>query len=87
MPAPTPEEHLRGFAAAAHIVERALDKAEINRPKDYTRELVKSAGFHEGYWQGLLVAHCLYALGESPTAGDNPAQIAEALAERDSERA
>lgn len=56
---------LQGYQAAASVVEHLLDHAADRRP---TRDIsTRSAPFLEGYYRGLLTAHCLHVWGEHPS--------------------
>lgn len=81
----TPQDHLRGYVAAAYLVEEMLDESRADRPKRRSLKMAKSAAYREGYWHGLLAAHCMHALGEHPTQEKNAAQIAEVFAKREAE--
>jgi hypothetical protein len=75
----TAQDQLRGYQAAAKRVEEALDRAKEKRPKRCTAKMQKSAAFREGYWNGLLVAHCFHVWGQFPLQEQNAKDIAETL--------
>ena len=55
---------LDGYRAAAFHIEDALDKAQAKRPaKQGKRHL---AAYRSGYFDGLVLAHCLTVFGEYP---------------------
>ena len=57
---------LDGYRAAAIHTIRALDAARKERPRRRTLKMTKTAAYREGYYSGLLTAHCQHALGEYP---------------------
>lgn len=64
----TPElETIRGYTAAFKQINALLDKAQKRLPKCGISEGVrKRADFKQGYYAGLLAAHCFSAYGEYP---------------------
>ena len=62
---PDTPTHLQGYQAAASTVAHLLDHAAERRPK---RDInTRSAPYCEGYYRGLLTAHCLHVWGEHPS--------------------
>ncbi len=74
----------KGYEAARIIVEELLDKAQDNRPagryKVSDNVRTTSADYLEGYFMGLLAAHCQNTLGDYPKS--NVTAIREALARK-----
>ena len=58
--------NIDGYKAAMIIIKRLLDEAEKDIPKTQRYVKPRSASFRAGYYRGLLTAHCMGALGESP---------------------
>ncbi len=73
---------LEGYKAASITVEGMLDRAADARPEERNiAKLKSSAAYKEGYYDGLLVAHCFQAWGEFPEHPENAPRIAKALGE------
>ena len=72
MISPSPSNYLPsqvdGYRAASVIVNEHLNAAEARKPKTQRYVNGGSASFREGYYQGLLFAHCMQAYGEFPAA-------------------
>ena len=77
---PPSSSALDGFRAAAVIVRRALDAAAKDRPRRMSGKMRKLAAYREGYYAGLLLAHCQHALGKFPE--QNAEEIRKALTSR-----
>jgi hypothetical protein len=75
----TVEDRERGYRAASIIVDRMLDRAHKRAPKRCTRKMQRSAAFRAGYEDGLLMAHCMLALGQFPLQVENAQKISSAL--------
>lgn len=73
----SPKSRDRGYRAAAMLTKVALKNAEKKRPEGWRKNKNAEKAFNEGYWQGLLAAHCLHALGLFPNIPDNKKQIME----------
>ena len=58
----TPSE--KGFYIASALIEKELDK--IKTPIKLKPHYKKTSNYKEGYYDGLLKASCLMALGEYP---------------------
>lgn len=72
-------ENLSGYRAAAMIILRELDEQEPKRPSPRFQPNTKSANYRAGYYDGLLMAHCILVLGEYPSHPPNKEQIRKAL--------
>jgi len=73
-----PLTNLDGYQAAAVLTEKALNKAEKTRPILAGWKLNRrSSEYRQGYYDGLLLAHCLDVLGKFPE--HNRKQILKAL--------
>lgn len=57
---------LDGYRAAASVVRRMLDDAAQRRPLLRSWKMQRLAAYREGYYEGLLAAHCQHAMGEHP---------------------
>ena len=55
-----------GYRAAAILIERLLADAEAYRPEHWNQDMHKLAAYRQGYYDGLLLAHCQMAMGEFP---------------------
>lgn len=75
-----PPTKAKGYEAARIIVEEMLDTAQDRRPARRYKVGPKSAGYREGYYMGLLAAHCQNALVNFPK--HNVDAIREALARK-----
>ena len=84
---PTPEERERGYRAAAVLVEQLLESAENKRPKCVASGYQNRVLYRQGYYDGLLAAHCLHTLGEHPLVPQNANTIMNALRDQDAEQA
>jgi len=77
---------LRGYRAAAKVIDSLLDEAQKKRPKQTSYKMQRLAAYREGYFDGLLMAHCQHAMGENPEqnqeAIDRAMQNAEVSHER-----
>lgn len=58
---------LDGFKAASLIVRGMLNYASKERPEDRDFSMRETNEYKEGYYNGLLFAHCQHALGEYPS--------------------
>ena len=63
--------------AAEIIVERRMREVDFKKPKRYPRK--KLSQYWQGYYEGLLFAHCQHALGFCPSHPENEPKIREAL--------
>lgn len=64
-PPPTIQTRLDGYRAAAIAVQNMMEEAYSKRPRKMGgREHL--AAYREGYYTGLLLAHCQFAFGEFP---------------------
>ena len=68
---------IEGYIAASIIVNEMLASAKKDKPKTSRHVKARSASYREGYYKGLLIAHCFQTLGEFPAA--NAVPIREAL--------
>lgn len=57
---------LDGYRAAASVVKRMLDEAATCRPLRRSWKMQRLAAYREGYYEGLLAAHCQHAMGAHP---------------------
>ena len=66
--APKPDRltRLRGYEAAFICIERSLLEAKRHLPRRLSWKHQRLAAYREGYYMGLLTAHCQSALGEHP---------------------
>lgn len=60
------QQRIDGYVAAFKEITAMMREAEKKRPLRHTLKDSKKAAFREGYYQGLVVAHCTKALGEFP---------------------
>lgn len=73
-----PLTQLDGYQAAAVLTEKALNGAEKKRPILAGWKLSRNSNeYKQGYYDGLLLAHCLDVLGKFPE--HNRKQILKAL--------
>ena len=73
---------LDGYKAASFRVCQMVEDAWERRPsRRYSAR--QSAAYRDGYYDGLLAAHCLHALGDHP--GHNEDAIRSAIQEAGSE--
>lgn len=79
-----PVTSLDGYRAAADTVESWLRLVDKNRPRRLKKGYRKSAAYREGYWQALMFAHCLHAMGEYPLS--NAAAIRAYLAKQPTQK-
>lgn len=62
-----PITQLDGYQAASVLIEKALNSAEKKRPILAGWKLNRRSNeYKQGYYDGLLFAHCLDALGKFP---------------------
>ena len=66
-----------GLLATSKVIRLSLDKAEEKKPRRMTKKMRRSAAYWQGYYEGLLEAHCQMALAEFPES--NTARIREIL--------
>ena len=73
-------EELDGFKAADLIIEDCLNEAGDKKPKRLKDGYQKRAEYREGYYQGLLMAHCFMVWGSHPNEQENQKEIRKILA-------
>lgn len=66
-----------GYKAAGLLIEDALFKAKTY--EKLNKKITKSKEYKHGYYNGLLFAYCMLALGEFADQPDNQRQIKEIL--------
>ena len=57
---------LRGYQVAARVVVEMLDDAARRKPAKASYRMQRLAAYRQGYYDGILAAHCQHALGEYP---------------------
>lgn len=69
----TPEEkdsqipsRIDGYEAADSIITDMMLEARKKAPATMRKVKVNSASYRAGYFEGLLMAHCQFALGQHP---------------------
>lgn len=70
-------DRIRGYEAADKIISRMVTNARENAPQRAVNR--KSAAYRAGYFNGLVIAHCMMVLGQFPNVPENKDTIDKAL--------
>jgi hypothetical protein len=72
------EDRIRGYMAADILVEEMLHDAK-QKLEPYAKREGRKKDWWQGYYEGLIAAHCMMVLGKFPEQPDNKKQISEVL--------
>lgn len=78
------QSRIQGYEAADIIIEEMMRDAR-EKLEPYAKRENRKLDWWNGYYQGLVSAHCMMVLGKFPESHENPKQIQEAI-EREKQR-
>jgi hypothetical protein len=72
------DDRIRGYLAADIRIEEMLHDAK-QKLEPYAKREGRKLEWWKGYYEGLLIAHCMMVLGQFPNQPNNKQQIDELL--------